>query len=597
MLRSLTVAILAVFVIAGALAASAGDPYSPAGLGAGCTSAYYQTRANCSASPAAILKHVPNASYVGNDIAGTDGGVKQAQIRANVSYAMNAAVGNGAGRSVSVGDHCVTVCAINYFDFMRPNAAATPQFGYVMLSDPLANPDAATHAWLLHLGSPPPMPSNRASPGTNIYVDNFKEPQTATWWRLCFDGEVSAADTHSVTCNGLSPTPGPTSSTGDQGGNQSYDAGDIVFSDTSSIGIANLTNSLDNTSQEISSDSDLLSAESTWFPVALEHRNGSIYPVWINGVSRGANNSITAGHGSCDLVLRADCLMLGGLPNVIAGDFEFFGQSGNPGSIVYNDSLLPFAVNSAANILSAGQSIVELEEYESGTFPTNPPIGTYANTMLSYYASYLLTWQPNNPAAEISWLDVDLHDPSQNSKHLSSWPIQTLVPYGTVAISITPYSPGGGPTFGIDGCVTGETDSGGIIPYLVPGSCGVAFDGVTKAGVYANASSACAVAGSPIGPCAWFVNITNASYTIPCSIIASLGRDLGLTLTFGHWIGIGQTPNPGGSASGIFGDVIPASQGGGGGTLTTADTTNATFNCGSGTLGVLSSGAGAIVVK
>ena len=38
-----------------------------------------------------MLEHVPNGSYVGNDLAGTDGGVTQAQIRANISYAMNAA--------------------------------------------------------------------------------------------------------------------------------------------------------------------------------------------------------------------------------------------------------------------------------------------------------------------------------------------------------------------------------------------------------------------------------------------------------------------------------------------------------------------------
>src|ERR1700733_5412444 len=96
--RPLSLAAIAAFVVAGGLAANAGDPYSPAGLGAGCTSSNYQTQGNCLASPPALLEHVPNGSYVGNDLAGTDGGVTQAQIRANISYAMNAAVGQGAGR-------------------------------------------------------------------------------------------------------------------------------------------------------------------------------------------------------------------------------------------------------------------------------------------------------------------------------------------------------------------------------------------------------------------------------------------------------------------------------------------------------------------
>jgi hypothetical protein len=559
----------------------------------------------CCSDPVPNLTHVPNGSYVGLYLAGTDGGVTQTEIRANVSIAMNGAVGFGAGRSISACDHGVSCLAMSYFDFFRP--ATDPvhglQFADVMISDPSFPMESSPHPWFFHFGSPPPLVSNRTMPTPNTYNTNLCCVNTSEFWRTCITGTVDSGNIKNDICNGLSPVPGPTSSTGDMGGGQSYDWGDIVFSDNSAVDLGYITGGAPGTTvtQEIPDDTTLLRDLHLWMSATMKHVvSASPYPVYVNGTSRGINNQENAGLGSCEFIPSANCQTLVELPNVAYGGFEFYGQSLDSTGLKFNGSFFPFSVNSATDVIGAGASISELEEYENATFTSHQQLGTSANSMLAYYAAYLLTYNPLKPTDEISWLDVEHHENNQTSAHLSSWPVQTLVPYGAIAIPISNYEQPG--LIGLAGCTASNTDSGGIIPYLIPSSCGHSTIGGKNVGVYANASSACSVAGTAIGPCAWFLNITNSDYTIQCSEIMALGSALSLSWglsTFAHWVGIGQIPNftsVTGTASGVLGDVIPAAQGGGGGSMTTNDTSHATFTCGSSSVGVMAADSGAIIV-
>jgi hypothetical protein len=490
-----------------------------------------------STGPATLL-HAPNVSYVGQYLAGLTGGVTQTQIQANVSVAEGAVTSTVAGgRALSTTDACVHTCALLYFDFMRVLG-----FDPVM-EDPGNSPafSECFSAWFLHTGSCTVANRVGPNPGASPYITNFANPDTSTLWKQCFTAQVNAANANKGLCNGTSP-----GAAGDSGIGRNYDNGDIIFSDTSSYTMNNLTQQVSST-LEIGADPALENALKTWIPAAARHANGSVYKIWINGVSRGANNGQdpSTAH-SCHFVALADCQKLVGLaPNITCGVYEFWGQAGGGANIRFSDALVPFAVNSATNLIASGNCIAELSEVESQNFngcpcPPGVVVETTPGRLLVYYDSYLLTYRPTSPYSEYSWLDVEDHEKGQSSTHLSSWPVQTLLPHGNMAIPITAYNQIGGN--GGAGCPP-EDNVGGIIPYLVPGSCGTTVTGGMTAGTYGNASSDCTVAGVSIGPCAWFFNLTNADFAVPTSFITTLGTDLSLTwnaTTFQHQVDVGQ---------------------------------------------------------
>lgn len=523
------------------------------------------------ATPAAAPLHVPNVSFVGQYLAGLDGGVTQTQIQTNLTIAegaLTSSAGSAGGRAISASDNCVHTCGMLYFDFFRPNNTFAPAMAADGAYSECGGPTAS---WFLHakLGNQCDQGQRVGTNGIgNVqpFVDNFSNLATATWWRSCFDGTASEG-----ACNGFSPTPGPTSSTGDTNGGRTYNSGDIILSDTSATAQGNIISAPAPiaTTFEIAADPVMQGLLQTWIPLAAKHINNSVYNIWMNGASRGANSNQSASkaHTCASSIVNSsgwaqDCLVLVNIaPAVTCGIYEFWGQAGGGGGNVrFNDALVVFAVNSAASIIANGKCVAEISEYESQTFnPAHPILGTAPSTMMLYYASYLLTYNPLNPTAEYSWLDVEDHDPTQSSPLLSSWPIQQIVPTGNVAIPVTAYNQnaglGGGiggsgcqPDPGVAGAHT-ESDTGGIISYLIPGSCGTSVTGSSgnsgfpfKAGSYGNANSACAVATVSIGACAWFFNLTNASFVIPCSEITALGTALGKTWgigTFTHQVDLG----------------------------------------------------------
>jgi hypothetical protein len=306
------------------------------------------------------------------------------------------------------------------------------------------------------------------------------------------------------------------------------------------------------------------------------------------------------------------------LPNTVGGTLEFAFQNPGPPPF-FSGNLFPWHINSATDVLAANGTVYELTEPDPNVIGGNSNTQTNPNDMLAYYAAFLLTYNPKKPFAENDWMDVDNHVAGTASNLLAAFPIQFLVPYGNIAIPITAYAPGNGTApidpgvgvctqtvncFGIDGCLngtnpTGESDTGGIIPYLVVGSCGT--HGTLNIGVYANASNLCSVNLVANGPCIYGINLSNQNKTIACASILTLATDLGVTWTatgaggdtFNHWVGIGQIPNPADTnvASGVLGDVTAT----GGGVMTTTDT-NATFKCGSALDGVVAPLAGFIIV-
>jgi hypothetical protein len=510
------------------------------------------------------LVHVPNFSDVGQFIAGSSGNVTNPQIQANVTIAFGQTQ-TAPDRAVLVCDHGVHCSAASYFDFMRLDTSSPIGQGHAFLNDP-GYSETNPHPWLLHQGTQ--TVGGRTSPKTNLFNTNFGEPQTSAWWLLCFQG-------HQVSCSGT------------VGGSDTFNDGDYIYSDTSHGQLCNLIYAnpaglCPASTIELANDAAYQAALLTWFPAAGVHSNLSPYLFILNGFSTGESKTEN-GQASC--VYTDTCLAMLAPTNVYGGDIEFCGQNqlsiGGKLRLVYKPSFFPFCVNSATNIIWFGKTAFETEEYEAATYtcPGNQ-IGANPATMMAYEGVYLLTYNPVNPTSEYSKLQVQCHATGQTSNHLNSWPVQQIVPTGSVAIAVTPYaqSGGGGPYFGLAGCTPGQNDSGGIQVYLVSAaSCGNAGDG-TNVGVYSNAFSNCNLAGSAMpnpGPCAVFVNLTQNAYnTSLCANVTALGADLSLTwssATFGHQVDIGQV-------SATFGDVIPSGQGGGGGTITT---NSVTWACGS----------------
>jgi hypothetical protein len=545
-----------------------------------------------------VLNHVPNASYLGQYLAGGTGTVTQAQIRSNLSYAIGGLVGFGADRATAVGDQCLNTCAGSYWDFMRPDASATSAPGTVILSDPGYNEGCGSGtAWFYHSSC---SPVTRATPRASVYVNNFGNAAEIAWWRNCFDATGDANQAQLCNTNASSKAAG-----GDSGPTRTYNDNDFMMSDTSAVLVAALTQS-GSCMVEACSDSALQSQQTNFFNLAPLHANGSPIPVWVNGVNRGVTKSPTTNKGSCATATQS-CLTLIELPNVSCGIYEFFGENQVTGAkLTYQGEFMPWSVNSATAVIADGRCIVELIEFESSSFDQHTTmLGTSQEHMLSWICAFLLTYNPQNPGQQISWLDVESHLLSDSKNRLPSWPAQTVTPAGAVAIQVTPYSPGTGVTggftnhFGIDGCLnqtgpSGETDSGGIISYFMLGSCAKADDGSTWIGTYGNASTSCPIGGVAIGPCMYFTNPSAKPYVVPCSEITRIGLlfspiRLWTSLTFTHHVNIGQDPGA------TFNDVLPSDGTGGGGTLTYNDTTNSPFLCGDPVQGVVPADGGLII--
>ena len=589
-------------------------------------------------TPGPAQIHAPDITYIGNALGGSSTYVTQALIQQWATIAMDPAVGAGAGRAVNVSDHGVHTLSEKYFDWNRP-AIGGNNYGAWITADPGFLEGVVATNTLLHKG----LPTNSLNrTGTNFYNTNFANAATEAQWKGCITGTASASS-NSPTCNATSPP------TGDSQSGLSLDSNDIAFGDTDSVTIATLTQNTPppTTTAEIGSDALLLADMQAWYPLTFLHANGTTpYKVMLNGANRGINQKTNNGTGSCGTSAqgRNNCTDLCSLATVVQWCvLEFFGQALPDGSHEqFTGGLFPGYVNSATAVLATGRSVVELEEYEScypgqgaqcsngtGFNPKAIIIGTTPNRMLAYYVAYLLTYNPANPGSTISMLDLDGHNccsdpstvptpmPTENANRMSIWPVQSVVPATNPAIGVTTYNAGnatapvnpgvgictqGVNCYGIDGCLngtdpTGESDSGGIIPYLVPLSCGTANSGsaTLKIGVYANAWAHCTVSGVDIGACMGVLNLTNANFTIPCSLVGSLGTLLGNNwallpaVIFNHQIDIGQ-----GSTGAVFADVIPVDtsgiSGNGGGTLTY---NSMTFQCGIGS-GVVGPDSGLI---
>jgi hypothetical protein len=530
-----------------------------------------------------IPKHIFDISYVGSFLAGVNGTVTQAQIQANVSIGHGARVGLGADRSVSSCNHALsnwdTGCQASvYFDLARADASTSGGFGSAMLAQGGASapysegvlPVSAPAAWFLHTALPQ-APTTRATPldctgnfPNCVYSTNFANTLTAQWMALCAQGQVVNNSLNTTTtgpCNGQSP-----SGTGDTGGGQTYDAADVIFFDTFSTSMVGMTKGLTTTS-EIGADPALANAQAAWFPIAFKHKNGGVFNVNVNGLARVSGQTMKAenGIGACHYNTGSDdCYIMLGFSPVTGGTQEFFCQNSTQG---WKSEFCAWYINSATQAIGLGKQVWQLSEYDSthsagcGTTCT-AQVGETANHILALYVASLLTYQPSKPTAEAVWLDVDKHCTNQNcsdgsgpeaSNHLSAWPIENLVPYGSMAIGMTPYVCGGSnctttPTGGIGlaGCTPSENDSGGIIPYLVPGTCGNADDGVENVGVYCNATDHMGNAGVALGAAVFCLNLTNAAVTIPTSEITALGALLpGAPVwgvgTFTHQVDIGQS--------------------------------------------------------
>lgn len=547
-----------------------------------------------SSAPSPIA-HVPDVSYVGFLIAGQSGTVNHSLICSSLSIAMGGNVGNGPGRQLSVID-CPNTQGMNYFDFMRPNINGNAP-GAAMVAD--SNYSECSQAWFLH--KPTCTVGNRTNPvGTAGNLNFLNTTFTAPWWKRCFDGTATGSIAP-TTCNGTSPL-GPGDTTG-----HTFDGGQIIFADTSSTTIAAVTQGATPT-VEIGNDPAFINAVKAWTPLAAQHANGQAYGINWNGLTRATSTDPLSGQGACPFVIDHgspySCLDLMGLPNTVGGTLEFAFQNPGPPPF-FSGNLFPWHINSATDVIAAGGTVYELSEPDPVNFPGTGNQQASPNGLLAYYAGFLLTFNPKKPTAEYDWLDVDDHASGNSSNNLAVFPVQFLVPYGNIAIPITAYAPGAGPTFGIDGCAngtdpSGETDSGGIIPYLIVGSCGT--HGALNIGAYANASNLCSNNLTPIGPCIYGVNLSNQNYTVTCASILALAAKLGVAWvatgaggdTFTHWVGIGQIPNPNDTnvVSGAQGDITAF----GGGSMTISDTTNATFKCGSATDGVVAPLSGFILV-
>lgn len=539
------------------------------------------------APSALILTHIPNVSPVGAYIAGTGGTVTQAQIRANISIALNEGVGNGAGRAISVCDPQPTTCqGGTYTDISRADASTAAGLGTAMLADPNYTEGCGTaNAWLLHSSCGPAVritPLSCGSPPNCVYNNNFSSSATAAWFKQCITGTVSGLNTSAATCNTKSPSGG----SGDTGGNQSLDKGDIIFYDTPAISMINLTKNNGSSSQEIGVDPALYNAEQTWFTAANQHASGQTYKVWVNGNDRDANKSTSAGSGhSCHYTpngtvggaASSDCLALDSLSGVQYGGFEFFCQNTVSSHNQFAAEYCPFGINSATNVISAGKVWIPTSEceYAVNTGCNNgSAVNVTAAHMMLYDAAFLLTYNPSANQSEFSSMDFDPHSSSAQSNasgFLDSWPVQTIVPTGTVGIPITNYVQGGA---GYAGCGTADnppeaSNSGGIIPYLVSGSCGYGDDTVTPVGVYCNGNTAFSVAGGAnVGAIEYCINLTNATYN--SSLCARILSDTGGAVLV-HQVDIGQLG--GTNCSGIacvLGDVLN------GGTMSTQ---TASFAC------------------
>jgi hypothetical protein len=510
------------------------------------------------------------------------GTVTHANICADISIAMNGAVGGGAGRAMSVND-CPGVLGMSYFDPFRPNNQGNAP-GAALINEPGYTECGTTTASFLHdstLGSCSGSPSQGTrfvANGSTVLTLNFLNTSfTAPFFKRCFSANATSTNAKAVAlCNSSSPK-----GTGDTT-SKTFDGGDLLFYDTTNTLMANHTNSAD-AALEIGNDPALSNAEALWMPLANQHSNGSSYNVFMNGMAQGTSKieNGSPGPGQSCHVNAQDCLIQLGFTPVVGGVEEFCGQTGP--STFYKSVFGAWCVNSASNVLAANKQFVELQEYEGSGGANDPTVtllGTTAAHMLAYYVEFLLTYQPTKPFAEYSWLDIESHvctaggcsgGAADNSiNHLSAWPIQEFVPTGTMGIGITAYSQNGhsgAGSIGLAGCTPSENDVGGIQVYLVAGSCGSGSggDSASNVGVYCNGTTSYTInGGASLGAAEFCVNMTGSTYN--SSLCARLFADTGqLGSSFGHQVDIGQ---PTGSST--FADLVS------GGTISTG----LSFACG-----------------
>jgi hypothetical protein len=476
-----------------------------------------------------LLLHTTTYAYDGHFLNG-------AESTATVQRWLNYAEGAGQktpDKAVGDGDHCLNTCSVFYADFARMDTTQDPakdflaETGFVDCS---AGGHFAADDWVLHTTALPCGPSTRTSPSPSQLNGNYGNLTGIGAKFLAYiQGNYSGLTGCCL--------------------DSRWNLHDYIFQDTTSTDLYHDTQCCLQT-MEYSSDTPFLSAF-TAFQTSLVHvngihfHNGDPYLSFPNGFADGqtANEN---GDVTCEF-----CMQDFGSTHVAGGVCEFCMQNGTEGNRSMYPLFVPYTVNVASDVIGAGHQFINLNEYNGGEGYKPPSkgghdiVGASVDDRYLLYSTYMLYYQPSDTQKAILWEDFEDH--ASNSAYNGVFPEQALVGYGTPAIALLTYVPAIN-GIGLAGCTPSEGDSGGIIPYLIPGTCVHGnYNGTMHwlgmyGQIYPTGSypSGDIKTGNPasIGSIAFVVNLTTTAQTVPCTWFINNGYT---NTTFNHEITIAPT--------------------------------------------------------
>jgi len=456
-------------------------------------------------SSPALLLHTTTYAYDGHF---DNGGVSTANVHRWLNFA------EGAGQTtpdkeITDGDHCVNTCSVFYTDIGRLDSGNQPAADFLTAANgftecPGLLPPASTD-WVLHTVPPPACSSStETQPVTGNPNGNYGNLSGIGAAYLAY---VQGSYAHCT----------PTCVDSD------WNLHDYIFQDTTSVDLHHDTKGSSATlefANDTTYSAALIAFENTLVHVAGgPFSAGQTYLNILNGFADDGQGAVDNGDVTCEF-----CLQDFGSSHVTIGLCEFCQQSGSPGSYVMKPLFVPYAVNTASQVIAGGNQFINLNEYNSGegfTHGTDQVGATYEDRYM-VYATYMLYYQPSDPKKAILWEDFDDHANSSNFNGV--FPEQALVGYGTPATALVAYVPDTHtPGIGLGGCTPSEGDSGGISTYLIALTCVHRSDGrylgeygqIYSSGSYPTSG----LSGSPaaVGPIAFVINLTDVAKVVPCS--------------------------------------------------------------------------------
>jgi hypothetical protein len=492
------------------------DPYSPAGLGSGCTSTNYQSAGKCLASPMptstptpTTFLHIPDAA-ADDEFGGV--GISGATVRANVTLAeATYAIVSGTPKPIV---DCTSLCYAGYYlDYIRISTGEPIGSDYATAATGATNDD-----WFLHIaGVVAPQPTSQPTPGgtcpcyptagyrvqpsnnndPTILGANISLPSVLTYFNTLMQG---------TNANVFSPA------------NHTMDNFYWIFADTDQTTLQQAMKQ--NATIEISDTAHYLSYLKT-FQSGLVHADG-VTPFYIgtNGFDNGKCATVTAcgGDASCDP--QNNCMSQFDSPNVLWGICEFCPQINSGPSIQTKPEQIPSIVNISSKADSLGRGIIILAEMECGGSACHGSVnGVNASVAdrMDLYATWFFSYDTASPlqAANGQSLNAiefaDFNNHFNNINSLAAFDEEYLQPVGTPNVQAQAYQPGSRGS-GLAGCSSG-TQLHGMADYLLAGSCANGAGGF-PIGVYLKCYPASSFRNVASGPICLFLNLTHATYRI-----------------------------------------------------------------------------------